>query len=87
MKRNLHARGAYPDDCPQWKCPHLSQHDRREGRACDICPPCACAPDYHPEGCEVCGSHYCRDHRPGATAVQATAEHTPTPTLETDGGR
>lgn len=33
---------AYPDDCPQWQCPHLSQHDAREGRVCLECPPCTC---------------------------------------------
>lgn len=33
---------AYPTDCPQWQCPHLSQHDAREGRVCQECPPCTC---------------------------------------------
>lgn len=30
------------DDCPQWRCPHVSVHDRREGKTCAECDPCNC---------------------------------------------
>lgn len=33
--------GSYPDDCPEWRCPHLSTLDRRDGKTCSE-HPCTC---------------------------------------------
>lgn len=33
-----------PEDCPQWRCPHISVEDRREGVTCGRCEPCDCEP-------------------------------------------